>query len=258
MVEEGMGASKPFHSEERKPPKTELPEVPEWRKAKARPIVEPPAEPPRPSFKERVKTRYETVRQERAIAKSPGARKARIKERKEATDLTRQELNIRGVERQQRIRRIKESRVGYSMGVASQVAQSVDRRTAQRRYPSQRYRPRGFDQRTAYAGGLTGLQISYGGAQRYGATRPGLSSPQVPLPTHSHIYSMGGISSGGAVGRGYEPQRTERQAIPRGTIKSYWSKKVKSLAKTNVRKYGPDEGIERTRELATELGWKMQ
>jgi hypothetical protein len=209
----------------------------------------------KPSFKERIRTRYETHKQERAIAKTPEARKKRIAERKEATELTKQELDVRGVERQQKIRGFKESRTGYAVGVAARAAKPVVREGAVQFRRAER-RGLGIAPQTAYGTGLTGLRLGAGAQQRYGAPRPGLSAPQL-TPTALPIHSMGSISSGGVVSR-FEPQRQERQAIPRGTIKSYWSKKVKSLAKANVRKYGADEGIERTRQVATDLGWKMQ
>jgi hypothetical protein len=205
----------------------------------------------KPSFKERIRTRYETHRQERAIAKTPEARKKRIAERKEATELTKQELDVRGVERKQRIRSFKESRTGYAVGVAARATKPVVREGAVQFRQAER-RGLGISPQIAYGTGLTGM----GYQQRYGPPRPGLSAPQL-TPTALPIHSMSSISSGGVVSR-FEPQRQERQAIPRGTIKSYWSKKVKSLAKANVRKYGPDEGIDRTRQIATELGWKMQ
>ena len=205
----------------------------------------------KPGIRERLRTRYETHRQERAIAKTPEARKKRIAERKEATELTKQELDVRGVERQQRIRGFKESRTGYAVSVAARTTKPVARRGFEEFRRAER-RGLGIAPQTAYGTGLTGI----GYQQRYGAPRPGLAAPQL-TPTALPIHSMGSISSGGVVSR-FEPQRQERQAIPRGTIKSYWSKKVKSLAKANVRKYGPDEGIDRTKQIATELGWKMQ
>ena len=205
----------------------------------------------KPSFRERLRTRYETHRQERAIAKTPEARKKRIAERKESTELTKQELDVRGVERQQRIRGFKESRTGYAVSVAARATRPAARRGVETFRRAER-RGLGITPQVAYGTGLTGI----GYQQRYGAPMPGLGAPQL-TPTALPIHSMGSISSGGVVSR-FEPQRQERQAIPRGTIKSYWSKKVKSLAKANVRKYGPDEGIDRTKQIASELGWKMQ
>ena len=63
-----------------------------------------------------------------------------------------------------------------------------------------------------------------------------------------------GILSGGRGGQ----RSSTSYGVPRGTIKSYWSKKVKNLAKSMVRQHGPDEGIARTRSIANEVGWKMQ
>ena len=215
--------------------------------AQTKGIVQGPAEPPRPTFKERLKTRYESHKQERAIAKTPEARAKRIEERKASVKLTGQELDLRSQERQQRIRGYKESRTGHAVALAARTA-----RPAAETFRRAERRGLRIDPRTAYGTGLTGFSAQ----QRYGAPRPGLSTPQVS-PIGMQIHTMRSIGSGG-VTAGYEPQRVERQPIPRGTIKSYWSKKVKSLAKANVRKYGPDEGIARTKQLAEELGWKMQ
>jgi len=205
----------------------------------------------KPSFKERVRTRYETIRQERAIAKTPEARAKRIEERKKGVELTRQELDLRKTEREQRFRGFRESRVGFAATTVGRGARPLVRKGVETFRRAER-RGLKIEPRAAYGTGLTGL----GYQQRYGPPRAGLAAPQI-TPTALPIHSMGSISSGGVVSR-FEPQRQERQAIPRGTIKTYWSKKVKSLAKANVRKYGPDEGIARTREIATELGWKMQ
>ena len=208
----------------------------------------------KPGIRERVRTRYETIRQERAIAKTPEARAKRIEERKKGVELTRKELDLRKTEREQRFRGYRESRVGFAVTTAGRAARPVVRRGVETVRRAER---RGVQiaPQTAYDTGLTGLRLG-GYQQRYGAPRPGLGAPQL-TPTALPIHSMGSIGSGGAVSR-FEPQRQERQAVPRGTIKSYWSKKVKSLAKSNVRKYGPDEGISRTRDMASELGWKMQ
>lgn len=207
----------------------------------------------KPSIGERVRTRYETIRQERAIAKTPEARAKRIEERKKGVELTRKELDLRTTEREQRFRGYKESRVGFAATTIGRGARPVVRKGVETFRRAER-RGLQIDPRTGYRAGLTGIDI--GARQRYGLPRSGLAAPQI-TPTALPIHSMGSISSGGVVSRS-EPQRQERQAVPRGTIKSYWSKKVKSLAKANVRKYGPDEGINRTREMATELGWKMQ
>lgn len=210
--------------------------------------IQGPAEPPKPSFRERVKTRYETSRQKRAIAKTPEARRERITKRKERVELKQQELDIRRTERKQRIRGITESRLGYTGSVAIRASKPAIEtfRRAERRGLM-------IDPRTAYSSGLSGITP----AQRYGVIRPGISTPRIQPTTSLPIYSMSSIGSGGLISR-FEPQRMERQSIPRGIIKSYWSKKVKSLAKANIRKYGPDEGIARTIQLAEELGWKMQ
>ncbi|VVB59261.1 Uncharacterised protein [uncultured archaeon] len=52
--------------------------------------------------------------------------------------------------------------------------------------------------------------------------------------------------------------RQQRFQIPHGTIKPYWSKKLKKLARTNVRRYGLEDGMNRTRQIAALAGWKMQ
>jgi len=209
----------------------------------------------KPGIRERVRTRYETIRQERAIAKTPEARAKRIEERKKGVELTRKELDLRNVEREQRFRGYRESRVGFAATTIGRGARPVVRKGVETFRRAER-RGLQITPQTAYGTGLTGMRLGGGYQQRYGAPRPGLGAPQL-TPTALPIHSMGSISSGGVVSR-FEPQRQERQAIPRGTIKSYWSKKVKSLAKANVRKYGPDEGIDRTKQIATELGWKMQ
>lgn len=205
----------------------------------------------KPGIRERVRTRYETIRHERAIAKTPEARAKRIEERKKGVELTRKELDLRTTEREQRFRGYRESRAGFAATTVSRGARPVVRKGVETFRRAER---RGLQiaPQSAYSAGLTGV----GYQQRYGPPRSGLAAPQL-TPTALPIHSMSSIGSGGVVSR-FEPQRQERQAIPRGTIKSYWSKKVKSLAKANVRKYGPDEGINRTKEMASELGWKMQ
>ncbi len=52
--------------------------------------------------------------------------------------------------------------------------------------------------------------------------------------------------------------RMPRSSIPKGVIKPYWSKKLKKLARQNIRKYGSEEGLARTRQIASLAGWKMQ
>lgn len=215
--------------------------------------AEAPIQGPRkPTFRERVSTRYETHRQERAIAKTPEARKKRIAERKEGIELRGEEQDLRLKERQQKIRGFKESRTGYAAATVARAAKPVVSTGVQTFRQAERRGLR-IDPRTAYGTGIAGIDV--GVQRRYGAPKSGLAAPQIS-PVSLPIQSMGSIGRGGA--SGYEPQRQERQAIPRGTIKSYWSKKVKSLAKANVRKYGPEDGIARTKEIATELGWKMQ
>jgi len=229
-----------------------------FRGKTVQPMVAPTQEespiqgPRQPTFRERVSTRYESHRQERAIAKTPEARKARIAERKEGLELRSQEQDLRLQERQQKIRGYKESRTGYAAATVARAARPVAR-TGVETFRRAERRGLRIDPRAAYGTGIAGIDV--GVQRRYGAPRPGLAAPQIS-PVSLPIHSMGAIGSGGA--GTYEPQRAERQAIPRGTIKSYWSKKVKSLAKSNVRKYGADEGITRTRDMASELGWKMQ
>ena len=52
--------------------------------------------------------------------------------------------------------------------------------------------------------------------------------------------------------------RMPRSAVPKGVIKPYWSKKLKKLARQQIRRHGEEEGIARTRQVAQMLGWKMQ
>lgn len=66
----------------------------------------------------------------------------------------------------------------------------------------------------------------------------------------------GGISSGGRMPSGVG--RAQRFKIDRGIIKPYWSKKLKKLARTNIRRFGEEEGLTRTRQIAELAGWKMQ
>lgn len=52
--------------------------------------------------------------------------------------------------------------------------------------------------------------------------------------------------------------RQPRIKIPRGIIKTYWSKKLKKLARSNIKRFGQEEGLARTRQVAELSGWKMQ
>jgi len=52
--------------------------------------------------------------------------------------------------------------------------------------------------------------------------------------------------------------RQPRVKIPKGLIKPYWSKKLKKLARSNIRKFGTEEGLARTKQVAELSGWKMQ
>jgi hypothetical protein len=201
----------------------------------------PEVKPQKQSIRERVATRYRQRRTEREYERKPEIRQKRLKERKESLKLGREELEVRRQERRYRFEKIKESKAGYAAGL---TAKGI--RYAQRIGGTPRSRVSQIPPQYAYQGGLTGMS-------RFGGPRPSI---QRVSPISVPIYSMGGVSSGGY--RGYAPQTQERYSVPRGTIKSYWSKKVKSLAKANVRKYGPDEGIARTRSIAEELGWKMQ
>ncbi len=89
-----------------------------------------------------------------------------------------------------------------------------------------------------YRGGGGG----YGGMRRINISAPRIGKVNMPR------YSMQGGGGG----------RSQRFGIPHGIIKPYWSKKLKKLARTNVRRFGVDEGLGRTRQIAAIAGWKMQ
>lgn len=86
------------------------------------------------------------------------------------------------------------------------------------------YEPSGRGTGRFRAGGAPRIQLSYGGGMH--------------------------PSSGGG--------RMPRTSIPRGLIKTYWSKKLKKLARTNIRRFGVEDGLARTKQIAELAGWKMQ
>lgn len=222
-----------------------------FQKKEVEPVRAPQAQPqPRPSIRERVGEKYREIQRQRAEAKKPEVRRERIKERKESLALTKEELSVRREERAQRIQKAKESRIGYVATGIYKGAKSLESRVPARRYPS---RIPSYHPREAYRAGLTGM----GPAQLYGPMRPGISAPSIQPSTSLPIHSMSSIGTGGRVSR-FDTGGAERYSVPRGTIKPYWSKKVKSLAKSMVRAHGTEEGIARTRQVASELGWKMQ
>ena len=80
-------------------------------------------------------------------------------------------------------------------------------------------------------------------------------------------YAPGGgmaarIRSGGegrfAPRTGAAAGRQPRSAIPKGIIRPYWSKKLKKMARTNIHRFGVEQGMAKTRQVAAMLGWKMQ
>lgn len=52
--------------------------------------------------------------------------------------------------------------------------------------------------------------------------------------------------------------RQPRIKIPAGLIKPYWSKKLKKLARSNIHRFGVEDGMSRTRQVAELSGWKWQ
>lgn len=74
--------------------------------------------------------------------------------------------------------------------------------------------------------------------------------------------SAGSIQSGGRVIAGgygkYPIGKSAIHTIPRNVIKSYWSNKIKSAARSAIRRFGVEEGLAKTRKVAAEMNWKMQ
>lgn len=83
---------------------------------------------------------------------------------------------------------------------------------------------------------------------------PGAGQPRRRGGMIARVRAGGGYYPGRRMAGGRQP----RFAIPRGYIRPYWSKKLKKLARQNLRKYGAEEGMARTRQIATLAGWKMQ
>lgn len=209
---------------------------------------------PQPSYKERVSSKISERAKIKRLEKEPIVRKAHIESQQKAIELKRKEIAIAREQRQVR---------------AEQIRQSAPVRGAQQvRYGAQRFRQYQFQQSRArdlrrhYAPAPLGvapgsLQRDYGYGS-VGSVQPSYrpSTSVGAGPSKLPIHSMGSIRSGGA--SYFAPSIDVGGKIPRGIIKSYWSKKVKALAKSNVKKYGPEEGIDRTYQMAAELGWKMQ
>lgn len=240
---------------------TPLPEreSPDVQGPKPAPVQGPKLSPERERFEQIAQSKRESDKLKR-LEHDPIVRKGWSEFQKKRIDIKRQELDVSKEKRDIRMRSIKESTpyrsakfVGKGIqqtGKGIQRFQRHQQLQSYQRQQRQHYQPSPLG---IAPGSIGGGRLSTIGLPHYGHVGP--SSAISPSPSRLPIHGIGSIRSSGMH---VSPSIGPSERIPKGLIKSYWSKKVKTLAKANIKVHGSDEGLERTRQMAAELGWKMQ